>query len=233
MAQLFSNNAVSLLAAPITPASTSLTVLAGHGAMYPQPGPGDYFLITLENQAATVREIIRVIGRSGDSLTFTLGDRGQEGTAALSWSASSGNDTLVDHRVTAETMRQAMLLPTSSGSSWINGATTGPVAILTTANGAISTAVYSSSNRGFKFLVSMADPLTGNAQSFELLGNITGNLSTNSETVDFTRSNRVGFNFPGQLAMTLNTATKLLTVSWVNNYANTVEVHTTKIQHGA
>jgi len=39
--------------------------------------------------------------RSGD--TFTV-QRGQEGTTALAWSASSGNDTLVDHRVTADTL---------------------------------------------------------------------------------------------------------------------------------
>lgn len=108
--QLFSNNAVTLLMAAISPTDTSLTVMPGHGAMFPQPTlPGDYFLITLENEAATIREIIKVTGRTGD--VFTGISRGQEGTTPLAWSASLGNDTLVDHRVTAGTLRLAMELP--------------------------------------------------------------------------------------------------------------------------
>ena len=116
LTQLFSNNAVSLLTAPISATSTSLTVMTGHGALYPQPtGDGsDYFLITLEDQSAFVREIIKVTGRTGDTFTFLLSDRGQEGTTPLSWSASSGSDTLVDHRVTAETLTRAMLKPQAS-----------------------------------------------------------------------------------------------------------------------
>lgn len=116
LTQLFSNNAVSLLTAPITATSTSLTVMAGHGALYPQPtGDGsDYFLITLEDQSASVREIIKVTGRTGDTLFFTLVDRGQEGTTPLAWSASAGNDTLVDHRITADTLTRAMLKPVAS-----------------------------------------------------------------------------------------------------------------------
>lgn len=106
--QLFSNNAVTLLAAPIGPSDTSMTVMAGYGAQFPNPAPGEFFLITLENQTATAREIIKVTARSGD--TFTV-ERAQEGTTALSWGASLGNDTLVDHRVTAETMTRAMQLP--------------------------------------------------------------------------------------------------------------------------
>jgi hypothetical protein len=108
--QLFTNNAISLLASPISASATTLTVMSGHGFLFPQPtGPNQYFLITLEDQAATTREIIRVNGRTGD--TFTGIQRGQEGTPAVAWSASIGADTLVDHRVTAETMRLAMLLP--------------------------------------------------------------------------------------------------------------------------
>ena len=107
--QLFTNNAVTLLAAPIGPADTSMTVMTGFGALFPSPGPGQFFLVTLENQAATLREIIKVTGRTGD--TFTGLVRAQEGTTAQSWSASLGSDTLVDHRITAETMDRAMLLP--------------------------------------------------------------------------------------------------------------------------
>ncbi len=111
--QLFTNNAVTLLAAGISATDTSLTVMAGYGAQFPQPtGDGsDFFLITLEDQSAVNREIIRVTGRVGDTFSFLLADRGQEGTTPLAWSATLGSDTLVDHRITAETMRLAMRLP--------------------------------------------------------------------------------------------------------------------------
>jgi len=100
--RLFTNNAVSLLMAPLSPTATTLTVMPGHGAMFPTPAaPNEFFTVTLENQGATIREILHVTQRSGD--TFTV-QRGQEGTTALAWSASSGNDTLVDHRVTADTL---------------------------------------------------------------------------------------------------------------------------------
>jgi len=108
--QLFTNNAVTLLAAPITATATTLTVMAGNGQMFPSPAAGEYFLVTLEDQASTVREIIRVNGRTGD--TFTGLVRGQEqdleGMPPRAWSASAGSDTLVDHRITARTMFNAL-----------------------------------------------------------------------------------------------------------------------------
>ena len=111
LTQLFTNNAVSLLRHGISQIATSLTVLSGHGALFPSPGVNEYFLITLEDQTASNREIIRVTGRVGDVFTFDMADRGQEGTTIQAWAASAGNDTLVDHRVTADTMRLAMELP--------------------------------------------------------------------------------------------------------------------------
>jgi len=111
LTQLFSNNAVSLLVAPISEQSTSLEVMAGMGESFPSPGSGEYFLITLEDQAATRREIIKVTGRAGDILTFDLADRGLEDTEIAAWSSGLGNDTLVDHRITAGTLRRAAQLP--------------------------------------------------------------------------------------------------------------------------
>lgn len=102
--QIFSNNAVSLLAAPISASATSLSVVAGTGSLFPVVGVDEYFLVTLENQAGTAREIIRIVGRSGD--TLTIGARGLEGTTAQAWAASLGNDTLVDHRLTAGTIAE-------------------------------------------------------------------------------------------------------------------------------
>lgn len=101
--QLFTNNAVSLLAAPISAASTTLSVLPGHGSLYPEILElGHFFLVTLENETGTAREIVKVTGRTGD--TFTGLERGWEGTTAQAWVAGPGSDTLVDHRVTAGTL---------------------------------------------------------------------------------------------------------------------------------
>lgn len=107
-AQLFSNNSVSLLAGPLSATDLTFTVMSGHGAKYPQPlGDGsDWFLITLEDQTASHREIVKVIARTGDHFVIAPGGRGQEGTTARAWGASAGNDTLVDLRLTAESIRR-------------------------------------------------------------------------------------------------------------------------------
>lgn len=272
--QLFTNNAVSLLTAPISATSTSLTVMAGYGALYPNPGPNEYFLVTLENQTASVREIIKVTGRVGDTFTFTLADRGQEGTTALPWAASSGNDTLVDHRVTAETMDRAMALPVP-GSTGLTGITvqddgvtvgaeattmnfvgatvTGAGAAKTItfdpATGTVpggtgsptvidpgwtipgNTATYSDTKRGFKFFVTLTMPANHMSQTFEVLGNISGNLAANAETVSFNRSARVGFNFAGSVNMALDTALKQVSLTWTNNETNPVVIQCVRIEH--
>ncbi len=111
--QLFTNNAVSLLAAPISASSTTLAVIAGHGALFPAiTEAGHYFLVTLENETATQREIIKVNGRVGD--VFTGLERGWEDTIPQNWPAGGGNDTLVDHRVTAGTL-QGLIHETNFG----------------------------------------------------------------------------------------------------------------------
>jgi hypothetical protein len=99
--QLFNNNAVSLLRQAISAADTTLVVLAGQGAMFPSPGENEFFTVTLEDQSALEQEIVHVFSRSDDVFTIV---RGREGTTARAWSAAQGNDTLVDHRVTAATL---------------------------------------------------------------------------------------------------------------------------------
>lgn len=102
MAQLFTNNATSTLAADITDTATSLTVGTGAGAEFPNPTAPDYFLVTLES--ATDVEIVKVTARSGDVMTLV---RAQEGTVA----AAFATDDLVELRVTAATMTNAMVAP--------------------------------------------------------------------------------------------------------------------------
>jgi len=99
--QLFTNNAVSLLKTGIGASDTTLTVLTGNGDMFPTPQANEFFTVTLEDQSALVREIVHVTQRVGDVFTIV---RGQEGTTPLAWTATQGADTLVDHRVTAETL---------------------------------------------------------------------------------------------------------------------------------
>jgi hypothetical protein len=113
--QLFSNNGVSLLNADITAFDLTIVLQPGAGQHFPRPLlPGEFFLVTLEDLASpSIREIIKIIGRTGDILFIDPAGRAFEQTIARAWLA---NDTLVDHRVTAETMRQAFLQPVSSGS---------------------------------------------------------------------------------------------------------------------
>lgn len=82
---LFSNNAKSALAAPISSVATSLTLAAGTGALFPSPSGGDVFTLTLTDAATgELYEIMYCTARAGDVCTVT---RGQEGTTALAWLA--------------------------------------------------------------------------------------------------------------------------------------------------
>lgn len=99
--QLFTNNAISKLAAPIDADDLMLSVLPGTGNAFPQPiNLDDFFYITLEDEFATKQEIVKVIDRIGD--IFTIGERGVEGTIARPWS----NADFVDHRHTAGTIQK-------------------------------------------------------------------------------------------------------------------------------
>lgn len=234
LTQLFTNNAVSLLTAPITATDTSMTVMDGRGALYPQPsGIGnDYFLITLEDQGATIREIIKVTNRIGDTLYFTLADRGLEGTTARAWTSAAGADTMVDHRVTAETMQRAMTLPQAvSGSSWINGENTLSTLIPASVQLPISLATYDDLNRTFKFMVTIIQSTTHTARAFEVMLTITGNLSMNAETVDATQYATVGPKLLGELFALTDPGSKTLSLEWLNSEADGVTVHVTRIQH--
>lgn len=104
---LFSNNAITTLAGGITNAATSLTLLSGTGALFPNPvnADGEFFSLTLISQStSTTREIVYVTARSGDTCTIV---RAQEGTTALAWNAGD----LAQHLLTAGDL--AAFLPSS------------------------------------------------------------------------------------------------------------------------
>jgi hypothetical protein len=86
MTILFANNAASTLASGVSSTTTTLQLISGSGALFPQPtNPGDYFVLTLTDAATgLIDEIVDVTARVGDTLTVV---RGQEGTTARSWNA--------------------------------------------------------------------------------------------------------------------------------------------------
>ena len=227
MTQLFSNNAIALLATSLTPTSTSIEVQSGLGALFPQPTNGDFFLVTLEDlNPPLTREIIKVTGRVGNTLTFSLADRGQEGTTPKAWPALS---TLVDHRITAETIRQAFLQPVSNGStSDIITENQTPILVEPTQHVGIARVAYTTFKRGNKFWVSMVSPQNFLAQNFEVLTLIQGNMQSNSETVTWTKTNRLGYNFSGSLDVSLDLTTKELVLKWYNTEA-VIDVNVTVI----
>jgi hypothetical protein len=89
----FTNNGASTLAIGISATATSITVQADSGALFPTLSAGDYFYATLANVANEL-EIVRVTGRSVDTLIV---QRGQEGTTARAYSAGAR----IEARITA------------------------------------------------------------------------------------------------------------------------------------
>jgi len=83
--QVWSNNASTVITAPLTTGSTSMTV--GSAALFPTLSNGNWFVGTLEHLVSgvvTADEIVRVTAVSGSTMTIV---RAQEGTAALTWSS--------------------------------------------------------------------------------------------------------------------------------------------------
>ena len=92
---LLSNNAGTVLALPLASGDTSATLYSGTGAIFPSPGAGQYFPLTLISASnPTTIEIVYCTARSGDVVTIT---RAQENTTALSWNAGD----LVNNQITA------------------------------------------------------------------------------------------------------------------------------------
>lgn len=91
--RLYANNAKTTLASAVAPGDISIQV--ANGSIFPQPGPGQYFLATIDT--GSTQEVIWVNGVSGN--TFVNCIRGQEGTIAGAYQAS----TRIENRATAGT----------------------------------------------------------------------------------------------------------------------------------
>lgn len=95
LVQVFQNDAISALAAPIGPTDTSCTLATGTGALWnPAPAAGQYSVITFTDASSgLINEIAQVTAVTGDVLT--LGARGIEGTTAANWAAGDNVTAMV------------------------------------------------------------------------------------------------------------------------------------------
>ena len=132
MANLFTNNASTTLASPITNVATTLTVATGDGAKFPNPTGGDYFKLVLNKVISGIEyqwEITHCTARSGDILTIT---RAQEGTTAAAYAAGDP----VSLRATAGTM--SALVDLTSTQTLSGKTLTSPTLNTPTINGRLS-----------------------------------------------------------------------------------------------
>ena len=98
--QIYANFASALLAASIDDNDLVIQVASGFGALFPNPGATEFFLVTLEN-ASGDREIVKIESRTSDLLTVASSGRAQEGTSAQSW---TNGLTRVECRATKGTL---------------------------------------------------------------------------------------------------------------------------------
>lgn len=132
MAQLFTNNGFSTLAAYVAAGDTTIAVATGEGVKFPAPTGGDYARLTLTQAGVETNwEVVYLTARTGDVLTIT---RAQEGTTALAWNA--GDKAVI--RITAGFLNSVGALSPTSGfveSPTVEFTDISPVAIATLAAG--------------------------------------------------------------------------------------------------
>jgi hypothetical protein len=144
MSQLFSNNAETTIAAPLTDAATSVTF--ADGSKFQAPTGGDYELLTLI--AAGEIEIVRLTARTGNTGTIT---RAQESTTARAWVTG----TRVFAGVTAGTLTDAV---------------TGGAGLENQATGFASVAVGGSSQATGSYAAALGVEAEGNANYVTAMG---------------------------------------------------------------
>ena len=99
MAAIFTNNAESTLLAALGAGDGTLTVQAGQGALFPNPGASEWFPLTLIKADGSAYEVVRATARATDVISIT---RAQEGTSAIAFSI----DDYVSHRLTAAALTE-------------------------------------------------------------------------------------------------------------------------------
>jgi len=123
----FANNAASVLASGISSSSTTLSVTAGSGALFPVLTGSKYFYCTLANSVGAI-EIIKVTARSSDTFTVV---RGQDGTTAVAWNAGDK----VELRIVAAVLNNLAKLDEANTFTGANAYGTPASLVLTNATG--------------------------------------------------------------------------------------------------
>lgn len=95
---IWANNALTTLASNITTSQTTIALTSGSGALFPNPGAGQFFPITLISATNNaVFEIVYCTARSGDTCTVI---RAQEATTGKAFNAGD----LAQNLITAGTI---------------------------------------------------------------------------------------------------------------------------------
>lgn len=119
MIEVYANDVLTQLAAPIAPSATSLAVSAGTGTLFPAPAAGQFGRFTIRDAATMLlNEIMFYTAVSGDVLTV---QRGQEGTAPQNWTAGD----IIDMGPTAGAMAQLVQVGQLQGGGFLFAADTG------------------------------------------------------------------------------------------------------------
>ena len=123
---VFSNNALTTLAGPIATSATSLSLAAGTGVLFPNPGVGQQFSMTLVSQTdSNVREIVYCTARNIDTCTVV---RGQEGTSPAAFIAGDAvNNWLTAGQMAA--MTQSTQLQQQTGNYAVDTGTANNIII--------------------------------------------------------------------------------------------------------
>lgn len=97
MAIQFANNAATTLFSSVTVSDSQIVVSPGGGALFPNAGSSNYFMVTVVDKTTSTLEIMKVTKRSGDTFTVV---RAQEGTTARAFPPGSP----VELRLTAQSI---------------------------------------------------------------------------------------------------------------------------------
>jgi hypothetical protein len=169
---LFANNASSTLAGAITNTATTVNLAAGSGALFPNPGAGQFFVMTFVDAATgLLNEIVWCTARTADTLTIL---RAQEGTTAKSWLAGDLAASLWTAGQAAAMQQADLLQParivTASGAFTMSTAdANGGVGLNRTVSpGVSSTTLPSGANVGDVYTI---EDLAGNFNAFPVTVN--------------------------------------------------------------
>lgn len=101
MAIQFANNAATTLFSSVIVSDSQIVVSPGGGALFPNAGSSNYFMVTVVDKTTSTLEIMKVTKRSGDTFTVV---RAQEGTIARAFPSGSS----VELRLTAQSIFAAV-----------------------------------------------------------------------------------------------------------------------------